>query len=725
MNRAITLQSQDAALADPLNDSTKGTPQNGSARIDAAFKQGKEFHQQGKLADAETIYREILALLPDHFGALHLLGVIALQTQHPQQAFDLISKAIGKNDNHAIAHCNLGNTLLDLKRPNEALACFEKAISLDQTFAMAHSNRAKALLELNRSEDALASCETALALMPTLAEAHNNRGMALGNLRRPEEALASCDKAIALRADFAEAYNNRGNALLGLGYLRLALESYEKATALNPNFSIAHHNRGMVLQKLNRFDEAFAAYDLAYTLEPNLPGLEGGRLFAKMALCNWSDFHDECARLIATINNKDAHSPPFEVLAIATSAADQLKCAKTWAAKTFPRSELPERQHVVQNKHTRIRVAYLSADFRDHAVSILLAGVFEQHDRSQFETFGISFSAERHDLMTARLKTSFDQFINVENMNDVAVAKLLHELEIDIAIDLMGYTAGSRMAIFALCPSPIQVSFLGYPGTTGTNYIDYLITDNIVIPVCAQANYSEKLVYLPNAFIPTDATRAVSAPPFSRADFGLPEFGVVFCCFNNSYKLNPSIFSLWLGILGKVDDSVLWLSESNSTATANLRKAATINHINPNRLIFAKRVPLNADHLARHRLADLFLDTLPFNAHTTAIDALWAGLPVITQIGETFAGRVAASLLTAIGLPELITSTSQDYASIAVELANNPEKLCGIKQKLASKRLTSPLFDTKLFTKHIETAFKSMYERHHTGLQPDHIYVPD
>jgi predicted O-linked N-acetylglucosamine transferase (SPINDLY family) len=323
-----------------------------------------------------------------------------------------------------------------------------------------------------------------------------------------------------------------------------------------------------------------------------------------------------------------------------------------------------------------------------------------------------------------RLKGSFDQFIDVKDRSDADVAELLHTLEIDIAVDLMGYTENSRTAILAHRPSPIQVNYLGYPGTMGADYIDYLISDRTLIPALYQKNYAEKIVYLPDSYMPSDnSKRLISNRVFDRAEFGLPQTGFVFCCFNNTYKLNPLIFDSWMRILKRVNGSVLWLSGTNLTAAANLRKEASARGVNLNRLVFAKRLPSSAEHLARHRLADLFLDTLPYNAHSTASDALWMGLPVLTQIGETFAGRVAASLLTAIRLPELITSTPQAYENLAIELATNPEKLASIKRKLANNRLTTPLFDTQTFTRHIEAAYTAMYERYQTDLPPDHIRV--
>jgi predicted O-linked N-acetylglucosamine transferase (SPINDLY family) len=351
-----------------------------------------------------------------------------------------------------------------------------------------------------------------------------------------------------------------------------------------------------------------------------------------------------------------------------------------------------------------------------------MAGLFEQHNKDKFELFAISFGPATKDEMQQRLALSFDQFVEVQNRTDKDIAALCRSLEIDIAIDLKGFTQDSRVGIFSHRAAPIQVNYLGYPGTMGTDYIDYLIADKVLIPEASAPYFTEKIVYLPNSYQVNDAKRRISDTVFIREELGLPASGFVFCCFNNNYKIMPDTFDSWMRILQRVDGSVLWLFEDNPTAALNLRKEADLRGVNPERLVFAPRLPL-AEHLARHRAADLFIDTFPYNAHTTASDALWAGLPVLTRTGESFASRVAASLLIAIDLPELITSTQEEYDALAIALATHPERLLAVKQKLARNRLTTPLFDTGLFTQHIEDAYTQMYQRYHAGLEPDHLYV--
>jgi predicted O-linked N-acetylglucosamine transferase (SPINDLY family) len=393
-----------------------------------------------------------------------------------------------------------------------------------------------------------------------------------------------------------------------------------------------------------------------------------------------------------------------------------------WVANNYPASAKQIWQGEKYN-HDRIRVAYLSADFRQHAASFVMAGMFECHDRSRFEMTAISFGVDDGSEIRRRVKASFERFIDARLYSDEQIADLVRSLEIDIAVDLMGFTTDSRTGVFARRAAPVQAHYMGYPGTMGASYIDYIIGDRIVIPESERQHYSEKIVSLPNSYFVNDFRREVAERTFTRTELGLPSTGFVFCCFNSSHKITPSVFDRWMRILQQVEGSVLWLLQANAKAADNLRREARLRGVDPNRLVFAGRMP-PSEHLARHRAADLFLDTLPYNAHTTASDALWAGLPVLTCIGDTFVGRVAASLLQAICLPELITATLDHYERLALELATNPAKLSTIRSKLASNRLAAPLFDTQLFTRHIETAYAAMHERHQAGLPPRDIVVP-
>jgi predicted O-linked N-acetylglucosamine transferase (SPINDLY family) len=576
-------------------------------------------------------------------------------------------------------------------------------------------------LQTRRAERGIELIRKAIGLNEKVAAAHDNLGKALLDLGRPGEALAGFDRATALDPGFAEAHVNRGNALVKLRRLEEALVSYQKAVALRPDHAEAHRNCGNIFSKLRRHDEAFAAYDKVLTLKPNLPGAEGHRLYARMHLCDWSRWEAECAHLISSVRNGHANTQPFIFLAIPSSSEDHLQCAKLWAASNYRASEKPVWQGE-RYDHERIRVAYLSADFRQHALSFLMAGMFECHDKSRFEVTAISFGVDDNSEIGQRVKASFERFVDARSYSDEQIADLIKALEIDIVVDLMGFTTDSRTGIFARRPAPVQAHYLGYPGTMGARYIDYLIADRVVVPDNQREFYSEKLVLLPDSYLVNDRKRAIADRTFTRTELGLPLDGFVFCCFNNNHKITPRVFDCWMRILGQVEGSVLWLFQDNAKAADNLKRQALARGVNAERLIFAGRMP-PSDHLARHRVADLFLDTLPYNAHTTAADALWAGLPVLTCLGETFVGRVAASLLNAIGVPELITTTPEDYEALAVRLSTRPDELAAIRTRLEAHRLTTPLFDTQRFTAYIEAAYTAMHARHRAGLAPDHIAI--
>jgi len=713
-------------------------------------------HQVGKLEEAANIYHKIIERNPKNVDALHYLGVVEASLGNFERAKSFMARSLSiqpRNiqfvENYATILFQIGEyksalqicqqglqlnpanisllyvsaiSLFKLKQLQDSLTQFDRLLLLQPDHIAAFNERGSVLAEMKKYDAALASVEKALIFQPQYAEAHLNRGNLYSLQKRYDEAFAAYDKALALKPDLADAWLGRGNVFFDLKRHDEAFAAYDKALALKPDLADAWLGRGNVFSDLMRHNEAFTAYDKALALKPDLAYAEGARLHAKMLLCNWSNFDAECRHLISSVRGGTV-TAPFAFQSISASLDDRLQCATLFNKDRYPASDKPIWQGNRYN-HDRIRIAYLSADFRDHPVSYLLAGVFEQHDRKHFETIAISFGPDNPSEMRTRLKGAFDQFIDVKDRSDFDVARLLLTLEVDIAVDLMGYTANCRTAIFAHRPAPIQVNYLGHAGTMGASYMDYLIADPTLVPAPQQKYYAEKIAYLPNSYLPNDSRRLISDRLFDRAEFELPHAGFVFCCFNNSYKLNPESFGCWIEILKKVEGSVLWLSDNNSIATSNLKTEASIRGVNPERLVFAKRMELIADHLARHRLADLFLDTLPFNAHTTASDALWAELPVLTRIGETFESMAGASLLTAIGLPELITSTPQTYEDLAIELATNPGKLAAIKRTLANNRLTMPLFDTPLFTRHIEAAYTAMYERYQADLSPDHIYVP-
>ena len=660
-----------------------------------------------------------MARQPSHFDALHLLGLVAAQTGQPARALDLIGRAIALNPSAPVAHSNQAKVFADLGRYGEAVVSCDAAIRLAPDLAAAYVNRGDALAGLKRHEAALESFDKAIAIDPTVPAAHNDRANSLLSLNRYEAAVAGYDAAIALKPDYAEAFAGRGVAQQKLKRPAEALASYSRAIALDPRNAEAYHNLGNLLVDLKRYDDAIRAYATSMAAKPDNKFVFGTWLHTRMKVCDWFDLDASVGQLTRRVDAGEKVSPPFPLLALPTSLEQQRKAATIWSDEMFPPdARLPPIAR--RPRRGPLRVGYFSADFYNHATAWLIAGLFEQHDRAIVEPIAFSFGRVEDDEMSGRLRAAVDRFLDVRPMSDLEVASLARSIDIDIAVDLKGFTTDSRTGIFAARAAPIQVSYLGYPGTMAADYIDYLIADPIVVPVSDQNEYSEKIVYLPDSYQVNDSQRPISDRVFQRADCGLPADGVVYCSFNNNYKITPETFGAWMRILHGVDGSVLWLFAENPHAASNLRREAASRGVRPERLVFAERMS-NPDHLARHRLADLVLDTWPYNAHTTASDALWAGLPVVTRAGETFAGRVAASLLSAVGLPELITSGIEAYEAVATDLGRNPAKLARLKRKLARNRQTSPLFDTRRFARNIELAYTAMHARYHSGLATGHI----
>jgi len=472
---------------------------------------------------------------------------------------------------------------------------------------------------------------------------------------------------------------------------------------------------------LKQYEQALACFDKALSINPEHEFCLGQKLHIQMHMCNWRNLSSQLSELSKIISSGVMVSQPFQTLALLDEPETLRTAADCYLRAKFA-GRAPSTIFADRKRSERIRIGYYSADFRNHAIAYLIAELFEVHDRSHFEIFGFSFGQNKQDEMRERISASMDHFYEVSSKSDLEIAELSRANGIDIAVDLMGFTQDSRTGIFAEICAPIQVNYLGYPGTMAAPYIDYIVADPVLIPSDMQTYYSEKVVYLPDCYQINDGKRSISKDEFTRKEFGLPDDQFVFCCFNNNYKILPETFDSWMRILDSVEGSVLWLIESNSFSAANLRQEARARGIDGRRLIFAK--PIKPDeHLARHRLADLFLDTLPYNAHTTASDSLWAGLPILTRMGHSFAARVTASLLRALGLTELITTDKKQYESLAIELARTPSKLAQIREKLEINKANSSLFDANIFAKHIENAYSLMLESYHSGQKPDHIYI--
>lgn len=653
---------------------------------DAWFGRGNALARKNSHADALASYRQTLALAP----------------------------------NHADAWVGCAEALVNTGRGDEALEAYGKALAIRPEQTNALLGRANLLLNLRRFDEARPDYDRLLRLNPNLAAAWLGRGIIEGRAQRRDDALNAFQRALALDPGLARAWLQGGIVLREMGRNAEAFDAVRKALDLDPGLEDGWVELGALELKGRNYPAALAAYARARELHPGLPGVDGTCFRIKTLTFDWTDFDAEREALLASFRAGVPVLPPFLFVAVFDGPEDQLHCARMWAWPADPQPAWQGERY----DHERLRIAYLSADFHEHPVAVQIAGMIEHHDRSRFEVTAISVGSKDDSDMRKRLQAGFDRFVDAAAMSDREVADLARKLEIDILVDLSGATEGGRPRVLAKRCAPIQVNYLGYPGTMGTDYHDYILADRIVIPEHHRRHYSEKVVHLPDSYMVTDDTREISETRFTRAELGLPAEAIVYCCFNNNYKISPAMFDIWMRILARVEGSVLWLHQRAAPAADALRREAAARGIAPERLIFADRMPRLADHLARHRAADLFLDTIPFNAHSTAVDALWAGLPVVTRLGESFAGRVAASLLHAVGLPELIATTADDYERLAVELGSDGAKLQALKQRLADNRLTAPLFATARFTRAVEDAFVEMHQRHRAGLPPDHLVAP-
>ncbi len=737
-------------------------------------------HRAGRTVEAEAAYRRVLSVQPGEFNALHLLGVLRAQLGDGAQAVQLLAQALAVKPGAVAARLHMAEILAGLGRKPEALQACETALTHDPNVMEGHLLRGTILLEDGRLEEASAALDCAVALKPDHALALLNRARVRQALQRVDEALADCDRALALKPDFAEAHHVRGTLLHGLKRHDEALASFDRAlthnpgltqachgrigalgalerleealaesgriVALEPDVAAAHNNRGAILRRLRRFPEALECFDRAIALESGIAEYHFNRSGPLYELGRLEEAYAECAKALAlNPGNPDAVGFHFNLASHLCDWRDrpaELEIIRRYAregqvdplcllqavdepelhllnAKQFaepPDQTLPARPAVAQK---RLRVAYLSADFRDHPVAHQVVELLERHDRTKFETYGICLRSGPLGAMRERLKQAFDHFVEAEHRSDYEIARMLAGFQIDIVVDLGGYTDRSRAQVLTCRPAPVAVSYLGYPGTLGADYVDYIIADANVIPPGSEAFYTESVVRLPGCFMPTD-NRTLAAVTPSRPAAGLPEHGFVFCDFNKSNKLTPEMFDIWMRILGEVGDSVLWLNVDNTTARNNLRAEAEARGVAAQRLIFADRVADRAQHLARLALADLFLDTLPYNAHATANDFLKVGVPVLTCMGQSFGSRVAGSMLLTMGVEELIVRDLAQYEAIALKLARTPQLLAGLRAKLAANRV---LFDTEGLTRNLETAYERMWSLHVQGRKPESFSV--
>ena len=676
----------------------------------------------GRPEEAIVHFRMAAAIAPHnpetHCNLANAFDVL----QRHEEAVEANRTALSLAPDNIMALTNLGFSLCKLERHEDGVSVWRKGLAIAPNEPDLHRNLGIALQELGRYEEALSSCRKALSVAPEIAESHLNVGNALQHLNRHEEAVGCFEKALSLAPDDDVALNNLGNSLVKLNRFRQAVACFEKVIAAAPENADYHNNLGNAFHRLNRQQEALESFQKALALDPLHSNALSQAVHIKREMCLWDGIEDIENNVIDLVRENRTPVNPFSFMNVADDPALQLSCAVTYRNKkgNVPPSSAPSPARAGERK---LRIGYIAETFRLHPVSSLIAQLVELHDRSKFEICAFSHGRDDGSPMRRRLEAGFDEFHDVRRDGDDDIAQRIKSSGIDILVDLDGYTEGNRLQLMASRPAQIQAHFLGFPGTLGAEFIDYLFVDDIVVPAGHAQYYAENLVYLPNTFQVNDRKRRIAANTPTRAECGLPTDGFVFCCFNNSYKITHAMFDIWMRLLRDLPESVLWLAGSKDSVEQNLRDEADRRSVDPARLVFAPRREDLADHLARHRLADLFLDTLPYNAHTTASDAVWAGLPVLTCAGRSFTSRVAASVLHAIDLPELVTEKLADYESLARRLATEPDLLRAIGVKLNANRETEPLFDTDRFRRHFEAAFERMWAINQSGEPPRSFHV--
>ncbi len=666
------------------------TPPGSMPLIDAV-RLAYGHYQAGRLAEAVELARMILASVPEQTETAQLLGVAEYARGRAAEGERALRRAIATRPNYAEGVSNLGVLLQGTGRLAESLRLQEWACRLTPNAAAVHINRGSVLQALGRHADSEDAFLTAVTLRPDDPQAVNNLGSVLREQARVKAALAAHRRAITLAPDYVDAYRDLGHALREMGALVEARDACARGSRLDPNRT------------------ELISYEL----------------FLKQAVCDWNGYDELVRRVGAIIDADQGIVLPLATLSIDTTTPQQYRAARLFRDRVIRPISSPSdaTRRPLPRRDGRLTIAYFSADFHEHATAYLAAEMFELHDRSRFRTIAYSYGQDDGSPMRRRLMAAFDQFHNIRGVGFDRVIQMIEADGVDILVDLKGYTKQSRLEFLSRRIAPIEVAYLGYPGTVGCETMDYIIGDRFVTPPEHQPYYSEQLVRMPDAYQINDRHRPIAEPGPSRADCGLPPDAFVFCSFNTTYKLTPAVFGAWMSLLRQTPGSVLWLFEANGVVEANLRREASAWGVTSDRLIFAPKQPL-ADHLARYRLADLFVDTFPYTGHTTTSDALWVGLPVVTCLGDSFASRVAASLLNAVGLPELVAPSLAEYEAMALALARDPVRLADIRRRLNETRLTAPLFDSRRFTRHLERAYEIMADIQDSGAPPRSFDVP-
>lgn len=747
--------------------SRRGLPDEALASFDKAIAIGPDFPDahgnradllaaMGRHADAVASYDRAVSLRPDSPEDWCNRGTSLKQIGRHSDALASFDRAIALHGNFVEALLNRASILADLKRHDDALAGFDRVLALQPGRPDVLASRGTVLQKLERHADALAAFDNALSKMPRSIETLNQRGITLSKLKREDEAIASYRAALAIDPHDVVTLNNYALSLGALQRIDEATATYQRALAIKPDFVDALVNLGDLLAHSPQPADAFPYYDRAIAIKQDHVNARVGRaaLYAwraryqdamtdldnilkkepdhelalgvlalcHLATCRWDRLDELREALTRHVREGRANVSPLTLVLLGASPADQLACARAFIRERMPPDGMPL-VPAAPRQYDKIRLAYVSPDFRTHPVGLTIVDLLERHDRSRFEVRAISTGADEKSAIRERITRSADYFHDVSRHSDRAIAELLASNKVDIAIDLCGHTEGARSGIFAHRPAPVQVSYHGYAGTTGAEFIDYVLADRISLPAEQQPFYTESIVHLPDCYFVSDSKRPVLQPP-ERAAAGLPDKAFVFCCFNNNAKLSPSIFDRWMRLLKKTPDGIIWLSRANPLTVSHLQDTARASGIDPSRVIFAPRTDRLEDHLARIALADLFLDTIPYNAHATASEALWASVPVLTCMGDGFAGRVAASMLHAAGLPELVTHSLDEYENLAGTFAADRNLLKPLRDRLASGRHTRPLFDTARLCRHIEAAYETMCATWQRGEKPRGFAVP-
>ena len=681
---------------------------------------GITLKELGEFDAAVASLRKAIIIDSEYIDAHYNLAITFKDYDHFNDAVNSYKRVLEINPNFAEAHNNLGNVFKDLEQLDEAVKSYKKAISCNQNLSDPHYNLGVTLKKLRQLDGAVQSLNNSIIIKPDFANAHNNLGSCFILLGQMTSAIECYEKAIEIKPDYAEAHNNLGNVFNALGKFKEGAQYFEKAIVIDPYFAEAHNGLGDAYKKLKKRDKALLYYERAGEIKPGMDFILGEIVNTKMHLNIWDDLMGQLKDIKKKIANNEKAIDPFNLMGLVDDPALQRRATEIRVNSAYPNSNvLPKIDYY--SRHKKIRIGYFSGDFRIHPVAYLTAELYEVHDRDHFEIHAFSFGPDTKDELNLRIKAGVDHFHDLRSMSHKKITLLARSLEIDIAVDLSGLTEKARTDVFAMKVAPIQLSYIGYLGTMGADYYDYLIADEMMIPKKNQKYYAEKIVYLPS-FQVNDSTESIPKITLTRKDLGLPKEGFIFCCFSNTFKITPKTFDSWARILKNVEGSVLMIYAANELSKTNLTKEIIKRGVDSSRLIFGDSFD-RPKYLARYRVADLFLDTQPYNAGTTASDALRMGLPMLTLKGQSYQSRMGASIVNALDLPELITNTSEEYESLAIKLAIDPVKFKAIKDKLVDNLPKALLYDTPLFSKHLELAYTKMYENFHSGLDPDHIYL--